>query len=85
LFILFVFNVKTPGVSLLSSADSLDWVFIAPAECDARLIQLANITFSLPYVAQFAINCNVAMSSSIFIDNADGIVTVRPHASDHYQ
>jgi len=83
LFILLIFNIKTPGISLLSSADTLDCVFATLAECDTRLSQLANITFSSPYTKQFAINRNVAMSLPMYIGNANGVVTVRPYSSDH--
>jgi len=36
--------------------------FILVAECDPRLSQLTNITFSLPHKKHVAINCCVAMS-----------------------
>jgi len=85
LFILLIFNIKTPGISLLSSADSLDCVFMTPAECDARLIQLANITFSPPHTKQLAIHRNFAMSLPMCIGNVGVIVIVGPYSRDHLE
>jgi len=59
--------------------------FITPAECNTRLVQLANITFSSPYTKQFAINRDIAMSLPMYIGNVDGINIVRPYSSDHLQ
>ena len=36
------------------------------AECDTRLSQLANITFSLPHTKQFAVNRSIAMSLPMY-------------------
>jgi len=83
LFILLIFNIKTPGISLSSSANFLDCASATPAECDARLSQLANVTFSSPHAKQFAINRNIAMSLPMCFGNANGIVTVGPCSSDH--
>jgi len=85
LFILLIFNIKTPGVSLLSSADSLDCVFMTPAECDTMLIELANVTFSPPHTKQFAIHRNFAMSLPMCIGNAGVIVIVGPYSRDHLE
>jgi len=79
LFILLIFNIKTPGVSLLSSANSLDCVFMTPAECDTRLIQLANVTFLPPHTKQLAIHRNFAMSLLMCIGNVGVIVIVGPY------
>jgi len=85
LFILLIFNIKTPGISLLSSADSLDCVFVTPAECDTRLILLVNITFSPPHKKQLAIHRNLAMSLPMCIGNAGVIVIVGPYSRDHLE
>jgi len=83
LFILLIFNIKTPGISLSSSADSLDCVFVTPAECDARLSQLANVTFSSPHAKQFVINRSIAMSLPMCVSNVGVIVVVGPCSRDH--
>jgi len=85
LFILLIFVVKTPGVSLLSSADSLDCAFMTPAECNARSIQLANVTFSPPHTTQLAIHHNFAMSLLMCIVNVGVIVIVGPCSRDHLE
>jgi len=85
LFILLIFNVKTPGISLSSSAESLDCVFTTPAECDTRLFLLADVTFSPPHAKQLAIHRNFAMSLLMHIGNAGVIVIVGPHSRDHLE
>jgi len=55
------------------------------SECDARSSQLANITFLSPCVKQSSINRSIAMSLPMHAGNADGIVAIRPHSSDHCQ
>jgi len=56
---------------------------MTPAECDTRLIQLANITFLPPHTKQFAIHRNIAMSLPMYIGNAGVIVIVGPYSRDH--
>jgi hypothetical protein len=58
---------------------------MTPAECDTRLIQLANITFSSPHTKQFAINRNIAMSLPMCTGNAGVIVIVGPYSRDHLE
>jgi len=85
LFTLLIFDVKTPGISVSSSADPLDCAFMTPAECNARLSQLANITFSSPHAKQFAIHHNFAMSLPMSIGNVGVIVIVGPYSRDHLE
>jgi len=49
---------------------------MTPAECDTRLAQLANVTFSSPYAKQFAINRDIAMSLPMCISTM--LVTLLP-------
>jgi len=53
------------------------------AECDTRLAQLANVTFSLPHTKQVAINRNIAMSLLMYLNNAGVIVIIGLYSSDH--
>jgi len=58
---------------------------VTSAECDTRLVQLANITFLLPHTRQFAIDRIIAMSLLMYRGNAGVIVIVEAYSRDHLQ
>jgi len=77
LFILFIYFTKTSGISLQFSANLLDYTFMLPAECDMRLSQLTNITFSLPHLTccHYLLHCDVIAD---VLSNAGVIVIICP-------
>jgi len=48
------------------------------AECNRRLSQLANITFSLPHTKQVAINLNIAMSLLMYLAMLASLLLLGP-------